>query len=82
MGGNYHDGKYALFVSLYVRFQGDQNEPNKKCPVDKYTKKSIGTAMFVWQVGSIKKIICESVNNKISRIFQLWTTHKLSIVLN
>ena len=59
MGGNYYDVKYALFVSLYVNFQGDLEsnwairEPNKKCPVDKYTKESNGITLFLLYVGSM-----------------------------
>ena len=46
MGQNYQDGKYAFFVSLFVRFQRDLEskwaigEPRKKFPVDKCNKES------------------------------------------
>ena len=51
MGGNYLDGKYDIFLLLFVSFRGDIEskwairEPNKKCPVDKYNEESIGIAL-------------------------------------
>ena len=59
MGKNYQDGKYALSVSLFVSFHDDLEskwaiwKPNKKHPVDKYTKESDGIALFFLQVVSI-----------------------------
>ena len=55
----HQDGKYAFNMSLFVSFRGDLESkwaiggPEKKYPVDKYTKKSNGMALFLWQVGSI-----------------------------
>ena len=46
MGQNNQDGKYALFVSLFVSFHRDLEskwaivELRKKFPVDKYTEES------------------------------------------
>ena len=59
MGQNYQDGKYALFVSLFVSFHDDMESKwaigglGEKSPGDKYTKDSNGMALFLWQVGSI-----------------------------
>ena len=59
MGRNYQDGKYALFVSFFVRFHGDLEskwailELRKKYPVDKYIKDSNGIALLLLQIGSI-----------------------------
>ena len=59
MGWNYHDEKYALFLSLFVSFHGGLEskwaivEPRKKYPVDKYTKDSNGIALLLLQIGSI-----------------------------
>ena len=61
IGQNYQDGKYALFVSLFVSFHRDVEskwaigEPRKKNPVDKYTKESDGIALFLLQISLIKK---------------------------
>ena len=55
MGQNYHDGKYALFVSFYGDLESKRViwELNKKHAVDKYTKESSGIASFLLQVDSI-----------------------------
>ena len=59
MGQKNQDGKKALSVSPFVSFHGDLEskwaiwEPNKKHPVDKYTKKSNGIALFVLKFDSI-----------------------------
>ena len=59
IGQNYQDGKYTLFVSLFVSFHCDLEsklaigEPRKKYLVDKYTKESNGIALFLLQIGSI-----------------------------
>ena len=56
MGQNYQDGKYELFVSLFVSFPRDLEskwaivELRKKYLVDKYTKESNGIALFLLQI--------------------------------
>ena len=58
MGQNYQDGKYALSVSGFVSCLRDLElkwpiwEPNKKHPVDKYTKVNNGIALFLIQFDS------------------------------
>ena len=53
MGWNYQDGKYSLFVSLFVSFDRDLEskwtigEPRKNYSVDKYPKESNGITLFV-----------------------------------
>ena len=59
MGQNYQDGKYALFMSLFVSFHHEKEskwasgESRKNYPVDKYTKESNGIALFLLQIGLI-----------------------------
>ena len=56
MGQNYQDGKYALFVSLFVSFHCDLEskwairELRKIYQVDQYTN---GIALFLLKIGSI-----------------------------
>ena len=59
IGQNYQDGKYTLFVSLFVSFHCDLEsklairEPKKNHPIKKYTKRSDDIALFSLQVWSI-----------------------------
>ena len=62
MGGNYQDGKYALFVSFFVSFPGDLEskwairEPNKKYLVDKFTKERDAIALFYCKLAPFNSI--------------------------
>ena len=72
MGQNYQEVKYALFVSLFVSFHGDLESKwvigglGKKFPIDKYTKDSIGMALFFMANGLnlTQLVVCGKANKK------------------